>query len=110
MFRMTFRGIFLVAIAAAGTFAYDLAAAFQDSPKPTKQHEGLKAAVGTWDGDAMLHLPGTPPVKSKGVETNIMVGDFWLLTHYEGESMPGVPFEGYGILGYDTGRERYVGI
>jgi hypothetical protein len=44
---------------------------------------------------------------SKGVETNTMLGDLWLVTDFKSEMM-GQPFQGHGIAGYDPARKKYV--
>jgi hypothetical protein len=77
-------------------------------PKPGPEHEMLKKDVGTWDATVELMMPNAPPTKSKGVETNKMVGDLWLVTDFKSQMM-GRPFQGHGTTGYDPNKKKYVG-
>jgi hypothetical protein len=79
-------------------------------PKPTPEHEALSKEVGVWDGEASVWMsPDAPPEKSQGVETNKMLGKFWLVSEYEGEMM-GAKFTGRMNLGYDPVKKKYVGV
>jgi hypothetical protein len=87
-------------------------AAAQDMPpmpKPGPEHEILKNDVGTWDAKVEMMSPnGT--MTSSGSETNrIGCGGLCLITDFNGEMMPGVPFEGHGTTVYDSGKKKYVG-
>jgi uncharacterized protein DUF1579 len=77
-------------------------------PKPGPEHAILKEQAGVWDATVQSWMaPGQPPMTSKGVETNTMLGDFWLLSDFKSEMM-GAPFRGQGMLGYDPAKKKYV--
>jgi hypothetical protein len=79
------------------------------APKPTPEHKRLALDVGVWDATLKFWPPGTTePVSSKGVETDRMLGDLWVLSDYKGE-FAGAPFEGRGQTGYDPKKGKYVG-
>jgi hypothetical protein len=103
----TFRFLALVALAA---LSLTTRAAAQQMPVPTKEHEALARDVGVWDGDSSMWTSAdAPPLKSKGVETNRMLGGFWLVSSYEGD-MLGQKFTGQMSLGYDPVKKKYVGV
>jgi hypothetical protein len=56
----------------------------------------------------MCMTPDGPPMKSKAVETNKMLGKMWLLSEYEGE-VAGEKFSGRGAFGYDPQKKKYIG-
>jgi hypothetical protein len=62
---------------------------------------------GVWDADITMTAPGQPAAKSKGVETNRLVGGKWLISDFKGEFF-GAPFEGHGVNGYDAKKAKYV--
>lgn len=93
--------------AAVGVFGASAASA-QAPAEPTKEHEVLKEDVGTWDAEVTFTIPGSEPMKSKGVETNRMVGGLWLVSDFDGE-FAGSKFTGHGIVGYDSTKKKYVG-
>jgi hypothetical protein len=77
-------------------------------PKPGPEHEILKVQEGTWDATVeMWEKAGTPPMTSKGVETNTLLAGLWLVTDFKGDVM-GMPFLGHGILGFDAVKKKYV--
>jgi hypothetical protein len=79
-------------------------------PMPTAgpEHAILKDQAGVWDATVQMWMaPNQPPSVSKGVETNTMVGDFWLVTDFKSEMM-GQPFLGHGTMGYDPAKKKYV--
>jgi hypothetical protein len=79
------------------------------TPQPTAQHKLLAKDVGTWDASVKFWMggPDSAPSESKGVETNTMLGGFWLISEFKGE-FGGQPFEGRGQMGYDTNKNKYV--
>ena len=87
--------------------------AFEDyleAQKPGKHHAALEPLVGRFEAQ-VLHwaAPGQPPSSSSGVIENTWVlGGRFVLTRFQGESA-GLPFEGLGLLGYDTVSQKYVG-
>ncbi len=77
--------------------------------KPGPEHELLKADAGVWDATVeVMAAPGQPMSTSKGVETNNLVGGLWLVSDFKSEMM-GAPFEGHGVMGWDTNKKKYVG-
>lgn len=82
----------------------------QEPPKPTAHHLAMKADEGTWDAVVKSYgAPGQPPLESKAVEVNKIVGaGFWMQTEFKGQ-MAGAPFEGRGLFGYDPVAGTHVG-
>ena len=80
-------------------------------PRPVPQHQELAKRVGTWDAVVESYMePGAPPQASRGSETNTMDSSgLWLLTEFKGQMMD-QPFEGHGITGFDTAKNKYVGV
>ncbi len=79
-------------------------------PKPGPEHELLKEDVGTWDAVIETFMPGAPPMKSKGVETDELgCGGLCVITDMKGEMMPGMMFHGHGISAWDPAKKMYVG-
>ncbi len=78
-------------------------------PQPTAEHRHLTEEVGTWDATitSFMNGPGQPPTMSKGVETNRMMGEFWLLSAFEGD-FGGMPFRGHSQIGFDPKAGHYV--
>lgn len=69
----------------------------------------LKRDIGTWDCEVRFYPdPKSKPTLSKAVETNIMVGDVWLVTDFKGE-MAGAAFHGSSQMGYDPQKKKYIG-
>jgi Protein of unknown function (DUF1579) len=85
--------------------------AMPPAPKPGPEHQILKQDEGTWDATVEIFAaPGTPPLTSKGVETNIVgCGGLCLITDFKGEMMPGQPFHGHGTTAYNPAKKKYVG-
>jgi hypothetical protein len=77
-------------------------------PKPTKEHEWLKALDGEWatEGECMAE-PGKW-LKMKGLASGRSLGGFWNVLENRGEFM-GAPFTGIMTLGYDAEKKKYVG-
>jgi hypothetical protein len=87
-------------------------AAAQETPAllvPTKEHKEMARDVGVWDAETSLRVtPDAAPVNSKGVETVKMMGEFWLVSTFEGEMM-GQPFHGQSQTTYDPLKKKFVG-
>lgn len=103
----------LAAVMAAGTvlcLAQD-APHKPELPPPVEQHAWLQQLVGEWECDVEATMePGKPPVRSKGSESVHSIGGFWVVSRIEGSCpMEGAPFSARLTLGYDPGKERYVG-
>lgn len=76
-------------------------------PTAGPEHEILKNDVGEWDVEITNYASGSPEVTS-GTESNRMLGDFWLISNFEGQMM-GLKFKGHGSTGYDATVKKYVG-
>jgi hypothetical protein len=74
--------------------------------KPSPEHALLKERVGTWD--AVVQMTGAP-APSKAVETNRMLGQFHVLSSFQGDMM-GSPFEGQGITSWDPNKKKFISI
>jgi hypothetical protein len=71
--------------------------------------ELLKKDVGTWDCVVKFYTdPSADPMTSKAVETNTMVGDYWVIGDFKGE-IAGAPFHGSSQMGYDTATKKFLG-
>lgn len=77
-------------------------------PKPQKEHAWLEQLAGEWEADIEALVPGQEPLKSKGTESVRKIGGFWVLAENKSE-FQGQPFTGLLTLGYDAGKETYVG-
>lgn len=76
---------------------------------PSPEHEVLKKDVGTWKAKmTMWEGEGEPAMEAEGVETNRMMGDFWIVSTFKMD-FGGMPFEGHGTNGYDPKTEKFVG-
>jgi len=82
---------------------------YLESQAPGAHHQALEPLVGHFDA-RVLHFmgPDQPPVESSGtLENTWALGGRFVLSQFHGEAM-GMPFEGLGLLGYDTLKQRYV--
>jgi hypothetical protein len=68
----------------------------------------LSRDVGVWDCEVKMYTAPNAPEVSKGTETNFMVGDHWLVSHFKGKIM-GMDFEGHSHTGYDAATKKFVG-
>ncbi len=75
------------------------------------QYKILAESEGVWDADITMTLPGpdgkVTASKSKGTETNRLIGGKWLISDFKGE-FANTPFEGHGQNGYDVKKAKYV--
>ncbi|MEM8944099.1 MAG: DUF1579 domain-containing protein [Planctomycetota bacterium] len=81
-----------------------------DSPSTPKiGHQTLLREVGTWDAETKTWIdPDAPPVISRGVEINQMLGEYWVVGVYESELF-GKPFRGQSQVGYDPAKKKFIG-
>ncbi len=90
-------------------FSLQLARGQSSLLTPTKEHKEMAREVGVWDAESkMWESPEAEPLVSKGVETNKMLGEMWLVGEFEGEMM-GQPFHGRSQMTYDPLTKKYVG-
>lgn len=102
--RIAARGLLvtMVALVAAPSTRAQMA-------EPGEQHKNMAREAGVWDANVKRWMaPDAPPMPSKGVETNKMFGDFWLISKFEMD-MGGMKFKGRGQYGYDPKKKKYVG-
>jgi Protein of unknown function (DUF1579) len=79
--------------------------------QPGEAHEGLRSGVGTWDTVTKVWMsgPGTTPMESPGKSVFKAVLDGrWVQEEHTG-SMMGMPYKGFGMMGYDNYKKLYVG-
>ena len=73
-----------------------------------EQHKAFAKQTGTWDQIVKMTPPGMPPMESKSTATReTILGGRFLVEKVKGEMMPGMPFEGHGILGYNNLTKQY---
>jgi hypothetical protein len=84
-------------------------------PQPLPEHRLLQQDVGTWDAKLSIWMdekgvadPKAKPVVSSGREVNRMLGDFWVISTFNG-NYAGMPFEGHSTNGYDPNSKKFVG-
>jgi hypothetical protein len=101
----------LLAIAgtAAGQDKKDLPQDFLKYSQPGAEHKALGALVGTWKTAVKFYPgPGKSPQESTGTMTmKWVLGERYVAQHYKG-SFGDQPFEGLGLMGYDTREKKYT--
>lgn len=75
---------------------------------PGKEHEALKPLIGSFTCTTKFYAaPGGPPQESTGtVERKWILGNRYIQEEVKA-TMMGVPFEGFGIAGYDKMQKLY---
>jgi hypothetical protein len=96
----------LIPVAAGLLFAVPMLNAQDSAPLP--EHKILAQEEGVWDAEISMTMPGQEATKSKGTETNRLLGGKWLISDFKGEFF-GSSFEGHGVNGYDAKKGKYVG-
>jgi hypothetical protein len=105
--KKTFGAVAALALSAGLTWAA-VRSQEPQMPKPQKEHEFLQHFVGTWEGASKFRMAADQPwMESKGIETNTMLGGFWLVSEMKSE-MFGQPWRGLGTTGYDPYKKKYV--
>jgi hypothetical protein len=103
---------FLFLGAAAGLSCLAIAVRAQESKSSEGPMRVLAMQEGEWDAEISTSMPGTDgkveTQKSKGVESNRMLGGKWLLSDFKGDLF-GMKFEGHGQDGFDAKKGKYVG-
>ena len=68
----------------------------------------MKRDVGAWNIVIKMFVdPSGKPAVGKGVETNFMLGDLWLIGRVKGDIMGG-SFEGLRQTGFDPEKKKFV--
>ncbi len=79
--------------------------------KPVKQHEYLKAMVGTWDCETKFWMFGDEPIVGKGMSTSeLVLGGRFVTQHFTMPEFMNMPFEGMGAVGYDKAKGKFVSV
>lgn len=83
--------------------------AWMRSGVPNEHHARLLELVGVWDARATFWMgPDEPPISSDGECVNEgILGGRWLSMRYTCDFM-GMPYEGTGVMGFDTIAGEYV--
>jgi hypothetical protein len=89
----------------------ELAKAFEQAGQPGPEHATLKPLVGKWTYTCKFWMdPSQPPMESQGtIERTWVLGGRFLEEKVTGTTFEGKPgFEGFGLIGYDNGRQKYT--
>jgi len=88
----------------------DMMKAWMAANMPNEYHEVLGKMVGTWKTKSRFRPDADAPwTESTAVsELKMIMGGRFLQEHLKGEMMPGMPFEGMGITGYDNTKKKYT--
>jgi hypothetical protein len=75
---------------------------------PGPMHELMKPMAGNWKTTAKTWTkPGEPAVSEGTCESTWILGNRYLQSTYKGD-MGGMPFEGWGLMGYDNQKKEFV--
>jgi hypothetical protein len=77
--------------------------------QPGPEHKRLNALDGSWDCIIKMWMdPSKPPTETKGTfERKWIMGGRYLQEEAKGE-FAGMPFQGFGLTGYDNIRKKYT--
>lgn len=76
---------------------------------PAKEHRWLQKFVGEWDTTTeAVTGPDQPPTKYHGTIESKMIGQFWVVNRLAVD-LPGVNMRGMQTIGYDSGKQKFVG-
>lgn len=78
---------------------------------PSPEHRLLQQFVGTFDTVTEFAIPGSAePFRVPGRETcRLDMGGFWIVFDLESGEPP-TNFRGHGIMGFDTQKQKFVGV
>ena len=77
---------------------------------PGEHHALLQPLAGKWKTITKAWMgPGDPEVTEGNEESTWVLGGRFLQDHFKG-TFTGMPFEGYGMTGYDNGKKQFVSI
>ena len=76
-----------------------------------EHHKRLEYFLGKWDTVMEVKMdPNAPPMKSNGTaEFEWLAAGRWMSQKFKG-TMMGMPSEGFGIMGYDNFKQKYVNV
>lgn len=85
-------------------------AAMEKAATPGAEHAWLAAMAGSWDFTATFWMkPGDPPTSSAGKAERSMILGGRVMTERVTSEMMGMPFEGFGMTGFDNVSRKYWG-
>lgn len=77
---------------------------------PGPMHELMKPMAGSWKAMSKSWMaPGEAAVTEGTCENTWVLGNRFLQTTYKG-ALAGMPFEGYGLMGYDNQKKEFVSV
>jgi len=77
---------------------------------PGPMHDLLKPMAGTWKATTKSWMAEGEPAVSEGTSENTWIlGNRYLQTTFHG-AFGGMPFEGYGLTGYDNQKKEFVSV
>jgi hypothetical protein len=94
--------------AGAGPSMEDAMKIMMQVATPGPQHKQFAELAGTWEASASMFMPGAPPQPpSKGSNINTAVLGGRYLQSEMHSTMMGMPFNGFGTMGYDNHNKKY---
>jgi len=88
--------------------AQDQAEAMMKLGQPGPQHEMLKKCEGDWKAVVKSWMgPGDPVINQGSAQFKMILGGRFLEQRFNGTMMD-MPFEGYGLTGYDNVKKVYT--
>jgi uncharacterized protein DUF1579 len=76
--------------------------------QPGEQHEMMKKCAGSWKTVTKSWMaPGDPVISEGTAEFKMILGDRFLEQRFTGNMM-NMPYEGYGLTGYDNVKKVYT--
>jgi hypothetical protein len=102
---------------AAATDPAEMMKRMAELAAPGPEHKVLVSLAGDWDTEMRCHMTSgtdatttSQPTVNKGTcKSRLILGGRFLEEEFEGEMM-GQPFHGRGLMGYDKGKKKYVGV
>jgi len=76
---------------------------------PGPNHEKLKECVGSWKASVKSFWTGQPQVSEGTAEMQMILGGRYLEQRFKG-TMMNMPFEGYGLTGFDKAKGSYQSV
>jgi hypothetical protein len=85
--------------------------AWMKAATPGPEHKRLDDMAGSFTFTSRMWMePGQPPSESNGTSENKWIlGGRYLAQDVNG-SFGGMPFQGYGVTGYDNTQKKYIGV
>jgi Protein of unknown function (DUF1579) len=82
--------------------------ASQASAQNVDAAKQMRRDIGAWNVAIKMFVdPSGEPVVGKGTETNVMLGELWLIGRFTGDIMGG-SFEGSRQTGFDPEKKKFV--